>query len=30
MEWGFSPEDVVKGLTDYGLANFRHDLAEEQ
>jgi hypothetical protein len=29
MEWEFSPEDVVKGHADYGLANFRHDLAEE-
>ena len=29
MEWEFSPEDVVKGHTDYGLANFRNDLAEE-
>ncbi|UCH47206.1 MAG: hypothetical protein JSU95_14060 [Betaproteobacteria bacterium] len=29
MEWEFTPEDVVKGRSDYGLAEFRHDLAEE-
>jgi hypothetical protein len=29
MEWEFTPEDVVKGRTGYGLAEFRHDLAEE-
>lgn len=29
MEWEFTPEDVVKSRTDYGLAEFRHDLAEE-
>lgn len=29
MEWEFSPEDVVKARADYGLADFRRDLAEE-
>jgi hypothetical protein len=29
MEWDFTPEDVVKGRSGYGLAEFRHDLAEE-
>lgn len=29
MEWEFSPEDVVKGRADYGLTEFRRDLAEE-
>lgn len=29
MEWEFTPEDVVKGRCGYGLAEFRHDLAEE-
>lgn len=29
MEWEFTPEDVVKGIADYGLAEFRRDLAEE-
>lgn len=29
MEWEFTPEDVVKARTEYGLAEFRHDLAEE-
>ncbi|WP_217126748.1 hypothetical protein [Hydrogenophilus thiooxidans] len=29
MEWEFTPEDVVKGVADYGLAEFRRDLAEE-
>lgn len=29
MEWDFAPEDVVKGEVAYGLAEFRHDLAEE-
>jgi hypothetical protein len=29
MEWEFSPEDVVKGRAEYGLAEFRHDLAME-
>lgn len=29
MEWEFTPEDVVKGRSGYGLAEFRHDLAEE-
>lgn len=29
MEWEFSPEDVVKARADYGLAEFRRDLAEE-
>lgn len=29
MEWEFTPEEVVKGICDYGLAEFRRDLAEE-
>lgn len=29
MEWDFSAEDVVKARADYGLADFRRDLAEE-
>lgn len=29
MEWEFSPEDVVKARAEYGLADFRRDLAEE-
>lgn len=29
MEWEFSPEDVVTGRVDYGLREFRRDLAEE-
>lgn len=29
MQWDFSPEDVVKARSDYGLADFRRDLAEE-
>ena len=29
MQWDFSPEDVVKAKADYGLADFRRDLAEE-
>lgn len=29
MEWEFSPEDVIKGRADYGLAEFRRDLAAE-
>lgn len=29
MEWEFTPQDVVKGEIGYGLADFRHDLAEE-
>ena len=29
MEWEFTPEDVVKGRSGYGLADFRHGLAEE-
>lgn len=29
MQWDFSPEDVVKARADYGLENFRRDLAEE-
>lgn len=29
MEWEFSPEDVVKARADYGLADFRRDLAQE-
>ncbi|MBI4998663.1 MAG: hypothetical protein HZA64_12665 [Rhodocyclales bacterium] len=29
MEWEFTPEDVVKGRSAYGLAEFRYDLAEE-
>jgi hypothetical protein len=29
MEWEFSPEDVVKARADYGLDDFRRDLAME-
>ena len=29
MEWEFSPEDVVKARADYGLTDFRRDLAQE-
>lgn len=29
MEWEFTPEDVVKARADYGLEDFRRDLAEE-
>jgi len=29
MQWEFSPEDVVKAQADYGLMDFRRDLAEE-
>lgn len=29
MEWEFSPEDVVKGRIEYGLTEFRRDLAQE-
>lgn len=29
MEWEFTPEDVVKGRSAYGLTDFRRDLAEE-
>ena len=29
MQWDFSPEDVVKARADYGLADFRRDLAED-
>ncbi|MDD5241835.1 MAG: hypothetical protein PHG47_08985 [Sulfuricella sp.] len=29
MEWEFSAEDVVQGNADYGLADFRRDLAQE-
>lgn len=29
MEWEFTPEDVVKGRADYGLIEFRRDLAQE-
>lgn len=29
MEWEFTPEDVVKGRSDYTLADFRQGLAEE-
>lgn len=29
MDWDFTPEDVVKGRADYGLSEFRRDLAEE-
>lgn len=29
MQWDFSPEDVVKARADYGLEDFRRDLAEE-
>lgn len=29
MEWDFSAEQVMRGEIGYGLANFRHDLAQE-
>ncbi|WP_303906457.1 hypothetical protein [Thiohalomonas denitrificans] len=29
MQWEFTPEDVVKGGVDYGLAEFRKGLKEE-
>jgi len=29
MQWEFSAEDVVKGRAEYGLSDFRRDLAEE-
>lgn len=29
MEWEFSPADVLRGHTHYGLADFRRDLAQE-
>lgn len=29
MEWEFTPQEVVKGLTGYSLADFRQGLAEE-
>ena len=29
MQWEFSPEDVVKAQAEYGLLDFRRDLAEE-
>jgi hypothetical protein len=29
MQWDFSPEDVIKARADYGLEDFRRDLAEE-
>lgn len=29
MEWEFTPEDVFHGKADYGLAEFRSDLAQE-
>jgi len=29
MQWEFSPEDVVKARAEYGLTDFRRDLAEE-
>lgn len=29
MEWEFTPEDVVKGISAYGLTEFRRDLGEE-
>lgn len=29
MEWEFTAEDVVKARADYGLADFRRDLAQE-
>ena len=29
MKWEFSPEDVVKARADYGLTDFRRDLAME-
>lgn len=29
MEWEFTPQEVVKGQIEYGLADFRQGLAEE-
>lgn len=29
MQWDFSPENVITARADYGLADFRRDLAEE-
>lgn len=29
MEWEFSPQEVVQGNVDYGLAEFRRDLQQE-
>ena len=29
MQWDFTPEQVVKGVADYGLEEFRRDLARE-
>ncbi|WP_420475164.1 hypothetical protein [Noviherbaspirillum sp. ST9] len=29
MEWEFTPDDVVQGHVDYGLAEFRRDMLEE-
>lgn len=29
MEWEFTPEQVVRGEVGYGVAEFRHDLANE-
>jgi hypothetical protein len=29
MQWEFTPEDVVKARADYGLTDFRRDLAQE-
>lgn len=29
MEWEFTPEEVVKGISAYGLEDFRRDLAQE-
>jgi len=29
MEWDFTPEQIVKGVADYGLEEFRRDLARE-
>lgn len=29
MQWEFTPEEVVKGVVDYGLEAFRRDLFEE-
>lgn len=29
MQWEFAPEDVVKARAEYGLTDFRRDLAEE-
>jgi hypothetical protein len=29
MQWEFTVEDVVKAQADYGLQDFRHDLAQE-